>query len=443
MNNQSFIFLSSVFLSFGDGERPCSSQDSQFTRVAVLERFDADGDGRLSEGEKQTVRDAFGGIDVPVLPDEPYGYTDVDRPGWLDPQELREADNTPPDNPVTNHGAALGRVLFYDRQLSRNNTIACASCHLQERGFADPRRLSTGFEGGTTRRNAMGLCNLRYSNIKTSQPGFFWDERAPTLEAQALMPIQDGTEMGMELESLERRLQLLPWYPPLFQAAFGSKDVTSDRIARAIAQFLRAGESWNSKFDQAATDGGFAADFEEFTAQENQGKSLFFNGISGIAEFGCAHCHIPPTFGMRLALNNGLEMEYEDAGLGARNLPPNEPFTPSNDGKFKAPALRNIKLTAPYMHDGRFNTLEEVVSHYSRGVHPHVNLGLAFVEGEVSGGTSGFGFTEEQQAALVAFLKTLTDRDFMTDPKFSDPFVRLTPLTTHAVEHSRKASSPQ
>jgi cytochrome c peroxidase len=387
----------------------------------------------------------FGGVDVPVLPDEPYGYTDVDRPDWLDPEELREADNTPPDNPVTNHGAALGRLLFYDRQLSRNNTIACASCHLQERGFADPRRLSTGFEGGTTRRNAMGLCNLRYSNIKTSRPGFFWDERAPTLEAQALMPIQDETEMGMELEALERRLQTLPWYPPLFKAAFGSNEVTSDRIARAIAQFLRAGESWKSKFDRAATaEGDFAADFEEFTAQENQGKSLFFNGIGGIAEFGCAQCHIPPTFGMRLALNNGLEKEYRDAGLGTRDLPSNEPFTPSNDGKFKAPSLRNIELTAPYMHDGRFETLEEVVAHYSRGVHPHVNLGLAFVDGaEAVEGTSGFGFTEGQQAALVAFLKTLTDRQYVADPKFSDPFVRLSPPTTDADERPGKASSAQ
>ena len=442
MYSQFFIFLSSIFLSSGDGERPCSSQ---FTRAALLERFDADRDGRMNEDEIRTLRDAFGGIDVPVLPDEPYGYTDVDRPDWLDPEELRELDNTPPDNPVTNHGAALGRVLFYDRQLSRNNTIACASCHLQERGFADPQRLSTGFEGGATRRNAMGLCNLRYSNIRHSQPGFFWDERAPTLEAQALMPIQDEIEMGMELEALEARLQTLPWYPPLFEAAFGSNAVTSDRIARAIAQFLRAGESWNSKFDRAATDdGGFAADFEEFTAQENQGKSLFLNGIGGIAEFGCAHCHIPPTFGMRLALNNGLQMEYEDAGLGARDLPPNEPFTPSNAGKFKAPSLRNIELTAPYMHDGRFNTLEEVVAHYSRGVHPHVNLGLAFVEGEEPvEGNSGFRFAEEQQAALVAFLKTLTDRQFVADPKFSDPFVRLSPPTTNKHEHSRKASSAQ
>jgi cytochrome c peroxidase len=437
-----YIFLPAILLSSGDGERLHSSQDFPFTRAVLFERFDADHDGRLNANETRALRDEFGGVDVPLLPDEPFDYTDVDRPDWLDPEELHQTDNTPADNPTTNPGAALGRVLFYDRQLSRNNTIACASCHLQERGFADPRRVSIGFEGGTTTRNAMGLCNLRYSNINGSQPGFFWDERAATLEAQALMPIQDGVEMGMELDALEDRLQALPWYPPLFESAFGSAEVTSERIARAIAQFLRAVESWDSKFDQAAagTD-SLAMEFDEFSPQENHGKRLFFNGIGGIAEFGCAHCHIPPTFGMRLSLNNGLETEYEDAGLGARDLPPNEPFTPSNDGKFKAPSLRNIELTAPYMHDGRFDTLEEVVAHYSSGVHPHENLGLAFVEEEEAvEGTSGFGFTESQQASLVAFLRTLTDRDFVTDPKFSDPFVRLSP-TANRDGHSRRASS--
>ena len=128
---------------------------------------------------------------------------------------------------------------------------------------------------------------------------------------------------------------------------------------------------------------------------------------------------------MRLALNNGLDTDYEDAGLGALDRPPNEPFTSSNDGKFKAPSLRNIELTAPYMHDGRFETLEEVVEHYSRGVHPHVNLGLAFVDANTVEETSGFQFTATQKAALVAFLKTLTDRQFVTDPRYSDPFVRL------------------
>jgi hypothetical protein len=157
------------------------------------------------------------------------------------------------------------------------------------------------------------------------------------------------------------------------------------------------------------------------------GKSLFMNGVGGVAEFSCAFCHVPPTYGMPKAMNNGLELKYKDRGLGALGRPPNDPLGPSNEGKLKAPSLRNIALTAPYMHDGRFKTLEEVVEHYNNGVHPHENLGLAFDEQDRERGTSGFKFTAEQKAALVAFLKTLTDEEFASDPRFSDPFVRLGP----------------
>jgi cytochrome c peroxidase len=273
----------------------------------------------------------------------------------------------------------------------------------------------------------MGLANLRYTNLKGAQPGFFWDERAATLEAQVLMPIQDRIEMGMELGELEAKLQKLPYYPPFFAAAFGSPEVTSDRIAKAVAQFLRSMVALNAKFDRAAdaAGGNYSAAFERFTEQENLGKSLFIDGIGGVAEMGCAHCHIPPTFGMPTAFNNGLDLKSKDQGLGALGRPSNDPFTPSNDGKFKAPSLRNIALTAPYMHDGRFKTLDEVVEHYSRGVHPHENLGLAFGEQPGKGATWGFQLTGEQKAALVAFMKTLTDESLISDAKFSDPFVRL------------------
>ena len=156
------------------------------------------------------------------------------------------------------------------------------------------------------------------------------------------------------------------------------------------------------------------------------GKSLFVDGVGGVAEIGCAHCHVLPTFGMPKSLNNGLDLYYMDQGLGARDLPSNEPFTPSNDGKFKAPSLRNVALTAPYMHDGRFKTLEEVIEHYSSGVHPHENVGLAFAEGATASAkkTSGFNLTEHQKAALLAFMETLTDDTFISDPRFSDPFLR-------------------
>jgi cytochrome c peroxidase len=272
----------------------------------------------------------------------------------------------------------------------------------------------------------MSLANLRYSNLQSHRPGFFWDERAPSLEAQVLMPIQDGTEMGMTLDELERRLGQLSYYPPLFEAAFGNRDVTTERIAKAVAQFLRSMVSFQSEFDRAAKpDHDYAADFEGFTKQQNLGKSIFINGADGIHEHGCAHCHIPPTFGMTKAMNNGLELRYADAGLGELGRKPNDPFDPSNDGKFKAPSLRNVELTAPYMHDGRFATLEEVIDHYSDGVQPHENLSLAFAEEESVRPRLGMRLTTEHKSALIAFLKTLTDRQFISDEKLSDPFVRL------------------
>ncbi|MBC7816615.1 MAG: cytochrome-c peroxidase [Planctomycetaceae bacterium] len=362
-----------------------------------------------------------------MLPQRPDDYTSVRLPKHIDAAEFSHCDNSTEQNVLTNAGAALGRVLFYDTQLSRNNTVSCAACHDQRKGFSDPKPLSVGFEGGRTSRNSMGLANLRYTNLHHARPGFFWDERAATLEAQVLMPIQDRIEMGMELKELEAKLQKLPYYPPFFAAAFGTPEVTSDRLAKAVAQFLRSMVALDAKFDRAAdaAGGNYSTAFDKFTDQENLGKSLFIDGIGGVAEMGCAHCHIPPTFSMPKAFNNGLDLKSKDQGLGALDRPSNEPFTPSNDGKFKASSLRNIALTAPYMHDGRFKTLEEVVEHYSRGVHPHENLGLAFGEQQGEGATTGFQLTGEQKAALVAFMKTLTDETLISDPKFSDPFVRL------------------
>ena len=435
--------LSCLLCGFLVAQEPAGSSPTAdggpFTRGSLVPRFDADKNGKLDANERAALLKAFGGIDVPLLPTKPYRYTRADRAG---PVGLDQADNTPAENLMTDPGAALGRVLFYDRMLSKNDTIACASCHLQASGFSDPRRFSIGYEGGATKRNSMGLANLRYTIFRGRSPGFFWDERAPTLEAQVLMPIQDKVEMGMELPALEDKLGRVPYYPPLFKAAFGSTEITSKRIARAVAQFMRAMESFDSKFDRhaekARTEGAgvtaqenqgttaidYTADFPGFTARENQGKTLFIQGINEVAEFGCGFCHIPPTFRMPNSFNNGLALVYKDQGLGALDRPSNDPFTPTNDGKFKAPSLRNIELTAPYMHDGRFQTLEEVIEHYSSGIHPHENLGLAFEDQASVKTTSGFGYSSEQKAALVAFLKTLTDKQLVSDPRFSDPFVR-------------------
>ena len=398
-----------------------------FRREALLSRFDADQNGALNDRERVALREAFGGVDVPMLPQRPDDYTSIRLPKHVAATDFAQGDNSTEQNVLTNAGAELGRVLFYDTQLSRNNTVSCAACHEQRAGFSDPKPFSVGFAGGRTGRNSMGLANLRYTNFKGARPGFFWDERAATLEAQVLMPIQDRIEMGMELGELEAKLQKLPYYPPYFAAAFGSPVVTSDRIAKAVSQFLRSMVALNAKFDRAAdaAGGDYSAAFEKFTEQENLGKSLFIDGIGGVAELGCAHCHIPPTFSMPKAFNNGLDLKSKDQGLGALRRPTNDPFTPSNDGKFKAPSLRNIVLTAPYMHDGRFKTLEEVVEHYSRSVHRHENLGLAFGDQQGDRATTGFQLTDEQKAALVAFMKTLTDESLISSQMFSDPFVRI------------------
>lgn len=429
--------LTSLLLALSIGgdlraDMPAPQADSleveTFTCAVLLHRFDRNQDGNLNESERAAVREAFGQLDVPMLPTKPHRYVDAKVPSHLSAAMLHSMDNTPEDNPITDAGAALGRVLFYDRQLSQNGTIACASCHPQEKAFSDPRQFSLGFESGYTNRNSMSLVNLRYTVLLGRHPGFFWDERAPTLEAQVLIPIQDKVEMGMELPELENKLQQLPYYPPLFEAAFGSPQVTRDGISKAVAQFMRAMVSFDSRFDRAAATGGddYSTDFEGFTAEENLGKSLFINGVDGVGEIGCGHCHVPPTFSMPKSFNTGLDLHYVDQGLGARGLPPNDPFTPTNDGKFKASSLRNVALTAPYMHDGRFTTLERVVAHYSDGVHPHVNLELAFNEEAIdTKSTSGFRMTQAQKAAVVAFLKTLTDESLLTDPRFSDPFVRL------------------
>jgi cytochrome c peroxidase len=273
----------------------------------------------------------------------------------------------------------------------------------------------------------MGLVNLRYSNIEEMKPGLFWDERAATLEEQVLMPIQDKVEMGMKLADLEKKLAKLPYYPELFRAAFGSTEVTSRRISRALAQFVRSIVSFNSKFDRSVADstGSETNADSGLNEIEQRGRSLFMVGVGGVNEFACMMCHVPPTFNMDMSHNIGLDAEYHDRGLGALDRESNDLFTPSNDGKFKAPSLRNVALTAPYMHDGRFKSLEEVVEHYSDGVHPHPNLTLVFAKRDGNTkATSGFGLTRYDRAALVAFLKTLTDEGLVNEPRFSDPFIR-------------------
>lgn len=352
----------------------------------------------------------------PDLPSAPFNYANQAIPAYLTNGPVADQDNTPADNPITDAGASLGRVLFYDKNMSANNSISCASCHQQQHGFSDPAAFSLGFDGGLTGRNSMGLANARFY-----EPGsFFWDQRAATLEDQVLMPIQDHVEMGMSLEDLVEKLELIDYYGELFTEAYGDPNITSDRISRALAQFIRAMVSFNTKFDRGFVQSGgnvnlANTNFANFTAEENLGKSLFFSNRTN-----CATCHGTPSFAAPGPRNNGLDLVFEDNGIGDVTGNPND------NGLFKVNSLKNIALTAPYMHDGRFETLEEVIEHYNSGVQNHPNLSPTLRAG--GGGRGGPGqarrlnLTQAEKDALVAFLETLTDEIMVVDPKFSNPF---------------------
>ena len=335
------------------------------------------------------------------LPDKPYRYADIDLPAHFKTAIAQRFDNTPADNSVTDQGATLGRVLFYDTRLSANNTISCGSCHVQKHSFVDPHRFSKGSNGQLTDRHAMSLVNLRYS----LRGRFFWDERAGSLEETVLLPIQSKIEMGQDLTRVMEILAKDKHYPELFEKTFGDGKITQERIGKALAQFLRSLVSCQSKYDEGrAKADSVRDDFTNFTVQENRGKALFLSN--------CASCHLPGQdahFSMIAPANNGLDADYKkaDGGVGDITLDDRQ------IGSFKSPSLRNVEHTAPYMHDGRFDTLEKVIDHYSKGVQPHPNLNPR---------VRRLNFTDSEKAALVAFLKTLTDRKFLTDPKFSDPF---------------------
>lgn len=345
------------------------------------------------------------------LPATPYNYSNITMPAFLTAPPIQGQINTPANNQVTDWGATLGRVLFYDKTLSKNKTISCASCHKQANAFSDFEALSKGFNGGSTGRNSMSLIDAKYY----PNGRFFWDQRAATLEQQVLMPIQDLVEMGITLDTLVKRVQDQSYYPTLFTKAFGSGTINSDLISKALSQFVRSIVSYQSKYDQgrqtlpAAPAPPPNAVFPNFTAQENRGKEIFLSPIGG-----CAPCHGSETFTAPQEKNNGLDRNTMDRGFGAvlnnTNL----------DATFKVGSLRNVELTAPYMHDGRFMSLEQVVEHYNSGVKDHPNLSpqLKLPNGQ----PRLLNLSAADKAALVAFLKTLTDKNVTTDVKYSNPF---------------------
>jgi cytochrome c peroxidase len=303
------------------------------------------------------------------------------------------APSLPADNPLTQEGVALGEALFHDNLLSRPSTQSCASCHKQELAFADNQDISPGAENQKGSRNAMPLFNLAWHKA------FFWDGRAPTLRQQVLLPIQDKHEMNAPLDLVVERLREDDRYPAEFERAFGSPGVTADRIAMALEQYLLTLVSQDSKFDRAVRKQA------ELTAQEKRGLELFLtehDPVRGLRGADCFHCHGGTLFTQHNFTNNGLALATGDLGLAKVTQ------QASDEGKFKTPSLRNVALTAPYMHDGRFATLEDVVEHYSTGIKRSATLDPNLAKHP----TGGLNLSAEDKAALVAFLHTLTDETF-------------------------------
>jgi cytochrome c peroxidase len=297
--------------------------------------------------------------------------------------------------------ANLGRVLFYDKNLSLNNTISCGSCHKQQFAFADNHAFSIGATNEYTARNSTALLNT--GNTK------FWDGRAQNFTDAVFMPVQNHLEMGIyDLNILPTRLSQLGYYDDLFNNAYSKKEITVDKINSALASFLKNFNSTNSKYDLAYTNSTTPSNIF-LTAQETEGLNLF-NGKAM-----CGNCHGGTNFNGWSGnyQNIGLDMNYADKGRAKITNYAND------DGKFNVPTLKNISVTAPYMHDGRFTTLAEVIEHYSTGIQNHPNLNWVFKSGN---NAKQLNLTDPEKKALEVFLNTLTDVSFITDPKFSDPF---------------------
>ena len=317
----------------------------------------------------------------------------------------------PEDNPTTAAGLELGRRLFYDPILSADSTISCGSCHRPERAFTDGRRVSRGLAGRVGRRNAPGLANIGYLHQT-----LFWDGRADDLEHQALHPVADPNEMGGNWPTVISKLRRQPDYAQRFRAAFGLADLRElnpDHVGRALAQFQRSLISADSKYDRVLR--GEAA----YSGAEAMGAAIFFDRaddaegpFAGLPTGECAHCHTPPHFTNSRFFNNGLDEAAEltaftDPGRGGVSGNRYE------NGLFRTPGLRNVALTAPYMHDGRMATLEEVVRHYNTGGHYAENR---------SPNVRPLGLNKREEAALVAFMLTLTDSSFVNNARYQSPF---------------------
>lgn len=325
------------------------------------------------------------------LPSTPFDYSHVPSPsGTL---EVYYEDGTLIDN----NKATIGRVLFYDKALSFNNSTACASCHFQENGFSDTKATSVGFDGISTMRNSMPIGNL-FNNIGT---GYFWDTRSADIEDMVFRPIEDHIEMGFEnIALITEKLSNLPYYKELFKKAYGDETITTDRMRESLGQFLFSIVNVNSKFDK-----GQRTNFSNFSFDEKDGMNLF-------VENGCSSCHFinsnfsPDGAKREKMANIGLDERDKDIG---------------NNHQYRIPDLRNVAITGPYMHDGRFTSLNQVISHYGAGVkaNPYLSEELKTDKKPKVPTSNYFG---ESQNNIVVFMQTLTDEFTTTNVRFSNPF---------------------
>jgi len=303
----------------------------------------------------------------------------------------------PDDNPMTVEGIELGKTLFYDPILSANNTQACASCHVPNQAFSDPNPFSVGIDGSLGTRNSMPLFNLAWHD----RGPLNWDGSAIDLEEQIFEPVTNPMEMANTWPGAVQSLQNSGIYPELFDAAFGTTEIDSVMVSKAIAQFVRSIISGNSKFDR------YLAGIEDLSPEETRGLNIFLDETRG----DCFHCHGNPSNPLwtdNRFHNNGLDAFFTDRGLGAVT------GDPRDDGLFRTPSLRNLSFTAPYMHDGRFNTLDEVIDHYSEGLVYSETIS-PLMKSVAEGGVQ---LTVQEKLDLKAFLLSLSDPSFIIDPKY-------------------------
>lgn len=335
------------------------------------------------------------------LPDMPFVFQMEPGPFF---------DTQRDENRITNAGATLGRVLFHDRQLSVTNLVACASCHQQAHGFAGSERFNTGVLGIALTRQAMPLANTRY-NVNDR---WFTDMRAHSLQEVSRTAMQSTVEMGMTTGLLEEKLGAAGFYAPLFEAAFGTPAITEERALQALEQYLRSLVSYRSRFDVAynSMDNNPSDPALVLDAEEMRGLDIFRGTIGGVA---CNMCHELRSGTNVWQANNGLDSDPPDPGTLDPALQRD-----GSSGVFRAPSLRNLAYTAPYMHDGRFATLRDVIDHYDHGITDSPNLDPLLRD--LSGSARRMNLSEADKDALEAFLLTYSDDAMIADPKFSDPF---------------------